>query len=190
MNRISFTGLVTVLLVGAFLYVYMGFYNVAATSPHMSFIENLLHEIKENSVKRHAKGLIKPAVSKEDIFRSGFKHYDYMCVECHSAPGIEDSEIKKGLYPTPPRFPEDIEEMTIEEIFWVTKNGLKMSGMPAFGPTHKDKDIWSIAFFVKELEGISSEQYKELKERLSQKEKDTNKNEKNDKHPHKHGHNH
>lgn len=46
--------------------------------------------------------------------------------------------------------------------FWVTKYGLKMSGMPAWGLGHDDAAIWSIVAFVTKLPGLSSEHYKDM----------------------------
>lgn len=162
MNKIlALIGLIIVILG---FYLYMGYYNISATEPHMNFVQEGFQTIKINSVKHHTKDLIKPAMSNDDIMTSGFEHYDAMCVKCHGGPGMEETSLQKGLNPKPPKFPDDLgEDLKIEQIYWITKNGIKMSGMPGFGPTHSDEELWNIAGFVVELPEISAEQYKQLK---------------------------
>lgn len=162
MNKIlALIGLIIVILG---FYLYMGYYNISATEPHMEFVEDTLQKIKMNSVKHHTKDLIKPAMSDKDIMTSGFEHYDAMCVKCHGAPGTEETELRKGLNPKPPEFTENLDPgLNIEQIYWITKNGIKMSGMPGFGTTHDDEELWNIAGFVAKLPEISAEKYKRLK---------------------------
>jgi mono/diheme cytochrome c family protein len=54
--------------------------------------------------------------------------------------------------------------MTDAETFWVVKKGIKMTGMPAFGPTHDDEELWGIVAFWRRLPGMKPEQYKEVVE--------------------------
>ena len=44
------------------------------------------------------------------------------------------------------------------ELFWIAKNGIRMTGMLAFGPTHKDEEIWSVVAFVQRLPKMSEEE--------------------------------
>ena len=38
-----------------------------------------------------------------------------------------------------------------------------MTGMPAFGPTHKENEIWQIVAFLRHLPGITDEEKAQLK---------------------------
>lgn len=168
MNKLlTLIGLIIVILA---LYMYLGYYNISASQPHISFVEDVIQGIKYNSVEHHTEGLIKPAISKNEVMKSGLEHYDAMCVHCHSAPGMDESELQNGLYPKPPSFPDEIDErLGVEQIYWITKNGIKMSGMPGFGADHSDEQLWLIAGFVKELENISPEKYAELQRTIPDK---------------------
>ena len=72
-----------------------------------------------------------------------------MCVGCHLAPGIENSEIRVGLYPKPPVLSE-ARGLNPGNAFWIIKHGIKMSAMPAWGATHDDDSIWAMVAFVQE----------------------------------------
>jgi mono/diheme cytochrome c family protein len=48
-------------------------------------------------------------------------------------------------------------------LYWIVKHGVKMTGMPAFGPTHSDERLWTIVAFLKQLPQLSPEKYAEIK---------------------------
>lgn len=159
--------LLIILTVAAGLYLYNGMYNFAATSPHNNLTSLVIHESMERSVKKHAKYIDKPQMKEESGVQDGFEEYDEMCAMCHGAPGLPESVLYKGLYPKPPKLYENHEDWTDEELFWIIKNGIKMTGMPAYGPTHTDEEIWNLVAFIKELPNITDIEYKKLMEKNS-----------------------
>ena len=56
--------------------------------------------------------------------------------------------------------------MSAAELCWVIKNGIRMTGMPAWGPTHDDAELWDIVAFVKTLPQTSAADYRALDSRL------------------------
>jgi mono/diheme cytochrome c family protein len=87
-----------------------------------------------------------------------------MCVYCHGAPGREASDIGRGLRPSPPNLAETAQRWNDSQLFWIVKNGIKMTGMPAFAPTHADNTIWNIVGFVRQLTRLTAEEYSGLEE--------------------------
>jgi mono/diheme cytochrome c family protein len=163
MNCIKvFLGLVLIAVVVGVIVMYTGVINVAATNPHNPITAMVLSTTMDNSVRAHAKGISAPALEDEQMVTEGFGHYREMCVECHLAPGISSSEIRAGLMPTPPKLQEAVKEWQPAELFWVIKNGVKMTGMPAWGPTHSDAKIWSIVAFLEKLPDMTADQYREM----------------------------
>ena len=161
--------LIVILFVFIASYFLLGFYNVSATKPHMKVTEIILHVVGEKSIKRNSGAITNPFdINDKELYVHGFNEYDEMCVQCHGWSGIEPSNTGKGLYPKPPVFPEDeLDEFSVEEIYWVTKNGIKMSGMPAYGPTHDDKTIWSIAIFLDRSRDLTAQGFKKLQSQNS-----------------------
>ena len=148
----------------AFLVMISGAYNVAATAPHSELERLIFSSTMRHSVRAHAGKESREAWS-EDQVRSGFEEYDEMCIICHAAPGKEHSDIRKGLQPEPPNLAEAVKQWNNAELFWIIKNGVKMTGMPAFGPTHSDEKIWNIVGFVRRLPQTSAQQFKAMEER-------------------------
>ncbi len=166
MKNIIFGSILTLLIiaVGSLIFVYSGFYNLSATIPHMKATESFIHMMKEKSISVNSKNMEAPNLNDEKLILSGYKGYDAMCVTCHAAPGKSATVIADGLYPKPPELEnkEIIDEWNEKELFWIIKNGIKLTGMPAYGPTHSDDDLWAIVAFLNKLPNMSENEYKAM----------------------------
>jgi len=151
--------LVLLLLIAGFAFIYSGIYDISAATPHWPIVKRLISMTMDNSVKHHAKGITAPNLEDTAMVNLGFSHYQEMCVDCHGAPGVPASEYAKGLYPKAPKLKHPAEEWSPGELYWMTKYGIKMSGMPAFGSTHDDHELWSIVAFLKKLPSMDSAGY-------------------------------
>ena len=72
------------------------------------------------------------------------------------APDGTPLAFNKVATPPPPQFVHDGTPYSESEIFWITKHGLRRSGMSAYGPFYSDGEIWKLAAFVKRLDHLSS----------------------------------
>lgn len=154
----------TLMLVGmaAAGYFWAGQYNVAATEPHVELVGRFLDRVRTNSVRRNAVGIAVPPLDDPAQLETGVSHFHQMCVSCHGAPGTEPSGMAEGLYPKPPDLAVSVRELSQAETFWIIKNGIKMSGMPAYGPTHDDWGLWGIVAFLRRLPDLSAQEYQEM----------------------------
>lgn len=150
--------LVGMLLI-ALLVAYTGAYNVAATQEHRPFVRWLFETTFHNSVSDRASELVPPADVAQSRIQAGGAAYQAMCEHCHGAPGVDRADWAEGMLPKPPYLYEAAVHWDVNEVFWLAKHGVKMSGMPAFGPTHADEDLWNIALFVSELPAMTAAQY-------------------------------
>jgi mono/diheme cytochrome c family protein len=164
LSRILSTILVAaaIAILGTVTFVSMGGYNVAATQQDSGLMRWLLHTTMQRSVSQRARSVQVPAQFTEEQRREGALDFSEMCVGCHGAPGEERGEIGKGLNPSPPNLAEVIPNWSSAEVFWILKNGIRMTGMPAFGPTHSDARLWSIVAFVMQLPKMTSDDYKKM----------------------------
>jgi mono/diheme cytochrome c family protein len=142
--------------------VYAGFYNIAADVPHTQFVYWLLETARERSVAARARDIVVPNnLNDANRISKGAGEYEEMCAGCHLAPGMERTEIARGLYPRAPELSRK-RQSTPAEDFWVVKHGLKMTGMPAWGVTHDDEILWDVVAFVRKLPELTAEQYETL----------------------------
>jgi mono/diheme cytochrome c family protein len=164
MKPVLLTLLVAVLLaiaVGALL-VYSGAANVAALSPRGGALDWVLSTAMEHSVRARAADVKIPELGDSSLISLGFDHYREMCVTCHGSPAGGMSEAGMGLNPNAPELSEAANDWTAAELYWIVKNGVKMTGMPAFGPTHSERELWAIVAFLQDLKSMTPVHYRAL----------------------------
>lgn len=159
---LSIVGTILVLLVVCLVFIYSGWYNVSAANEESGLAKWVLNTTRNKSIEYRIKNISVPDLNDPKIISEGFEHYNEMCASCHGAPGKEETELSKGLNPRAPYLPKIAKYIDPAEMFWVTKNGIRMTGMPAWGKTHSDKKIWAIVAFVKRLPSLNAEQYKKM----------------------------
>jgi len=166
MRRVLLTiGLIAVICVVSLLsIIYGGMYDIAATSKHNAVTLWAINTLTDNSIRSNAADInVPPNLDDSAKVADGFEHYDEMCVTCHGAPGIGPDEFAAGLYPKAPSLIEPVEEWNDAELFWITKHGIKMTGMPAIGDVHSDTDIWNIVAFLKKMPELGYYGYLDLR---------------------------
>lgn len=154
---------IVVLGAGAFFYAYSGHYNIAATQPHWAVTSSVIEMLKDRSIEAHSEGIQPPDLNDPEFADAAFAHYHGMCRLCHGAPQIPPEEFAQGLYPSPPGMTDGHlqEELGEAELYWIVKHGLKMTGMPAFGPTHDEKELWGLVTLAQEMPRMTPEQYQQ-----------------------------
>ena len=140
--------------------VYTGAYNVAATDRHADIVRWTFETTMHHSVSSRAEEVAAPEVVSAELVAAGAETYASTCAHCHGAPGSDRAHWASNMRPMPPELVEAAAEWQPEEIFWIVKHGIKMSGMPAFQPEHSDEEIWGIAAFVNQLPGMTPEDYR------------------------------
>lgn len=75
---------------------------------------------------------------------------------------MESAKFSEGLNP-PPDLRRVVNDRTPEELFWVIKNGIKMSAMPSFGieePPVRNNTIWAIVAYLRKLSSVADANFK------------------------------
>jgi mono/diheme cytochrome c family protein len=146
------------------LFVGMGVFNVSAKDKHWDITMMFLNVVKERSIAVRSGDIVVPeSLLEGEALANGAKNYDAMCSQCHLSPVLETSELNAGLYPKPPVFDKENHALhDLAEIYWVIKNGIKMSAMPAWGDFHTEQQLWDMVAFVSQLKGMSAIQYSAL----------------------------
>ncbi len=145
---------------GVAAFIYSGAYNVGADDHHTRPVFAMMETLRQRSIHARSKDIPVPNLSDEALILKGAGQYAAMCTDCHLKPGMNDSEIRPGLYPQPPNLSQV--RIDPQDAFWVIKHGLKMSAMPAWGMSHDDATIWSMVAFLQKLPDLTPAQYKEI----------------------------
>lgn len=154
------------LILGAGLLILLGSgaFNVSATvSP--GWVERTVASwARDASIRRRAPAASNPFAGLAAAVKAGMVHYRESCLMCHGAPGVEAAELAEGLNPPAPELDAPgTQGRTDGELFWVVRNGVRLTGMPAFGPTHTDEELWQMVAFLRHLPQLSEEEREELR---------------------------
>ena len=148
--------------IAAAVFFFGGFYNVAATQEDPAVVNWALVQVRRASIARHATDT--PPMSLDDaaVVQEGARAFSERgCVNCHGAPGVNWAKFSEGLRPDPPDLKELVDELRPQDLFWVVKHGIHMTGMPSFGLVEvPDREIWTIVAFLKKLPSVSEADFK------------------------------
>jgi mono/diheme cytochrome c family protein len=144
--------------VGALLFRASGLMNVSAVGRPGKLERFMFGGMADRSIEKHAPTL--QVAQDPAAVANGLRAYNDLCVVCHGAPGLADGPIARGLNPPAPHlWSKGTQKMSDGEIYWVVQNGIRMTGMPAFGPTHSDAELRSLVAFVRHLPSLGTAGY-------------------------------
>lgn len=151
-----------VLVVSALVFAYSGFYNIAADEPHVAVVDWLFETTRERAIETRLDGVVVPSDFQDEVrVDRGAQAYVAMCQQCHLAPGTPPTPLHRGLNPKPPKL-EHATSHGPHYLFWTIKHGIKMTGMPAWGESHSDDELWDIVAFLQIMPELASHEYLQL----------------------------
>ena len=156
-------GLLTsaVVVIGAAAFIYLGIFPPGADEPHSAVVHRILQVSRDRAITVRADKLNVPDLSDAAMIRQGAGNYAAMCSGCHLAPGMQATELSKGLYPAPAALASGV-DLNPAEAFWIIKHGIKMSAMPAWGKSMGDVYIWGLVAFLKAMPAMTPAEYREM----------------------------
>lgn len=146
-------------LAGAGVVVYGGVYDVSASSQHLQAVHSLLETTMHNSVRWRARNIATPPLDDAARLVRGAALFRDHCVQCHGAPGVAQADIGKSMQPVPGPLVDAAQRWRAREIYWITRHGIKMSGMPAWQFRLDEEALWDVAAFVQALPTLSPQAY-------------------------------
>jgi mono/diheme cytochrome c family protein len=150
------------LAAGAAAAIYFGFYDVSATDQHLRPTYWLLDTAMRQSVRARGAAIKVPPLDDPAMVERGLAIYRRDCVACHGAPGVAPEPFALGMAPAAANLAHTAREWPPGELFWVIKNGLKMTGMPAWEFRLGDEEIWATVAFLKRMPRLSPQEYAAL----------------------------
>jgi mono/diheme cytochrome c family protein len=137
-----------------------GLYDIAANEQHTQPVYVLLEKSMHQSVRRKARDLAPPAtLDTPAALQRGAACYQQHCVKCHGAPGVAREPFAMAMEPAPGPLIDAWRDWRLREIYWITRNGIKMTGMPAWQMQLGDEDLWAVAAFTLRLREMSAADY-------------------------------
>ena len=131
-----------------------------STMDEPSALEKLLaRTIRNLAIPAAARHESNPLKAAPEILNEARNSFVDRCATCHGNDGSGQTQVGRNLYPKPPdlRLPQT-QNLTDGQIRYIIKNGVRLTGMPAWSHPHEeqDNDSWRLVLFIRDLRQLSA----------------------------------
>jgi mono/diheme cytochrome c family protein/cytochrome c551/c552 len=158
-------GAVALVLIGitiGFAILLSGGFSTAATTQHFAVTHRLLDLGLRISVNARADDIDAPNLDNAEMRRRGSACYRMHCEQCHGAPAVAPAAEGRGMLPVPANLAESPREWSPSALYYITKNGIRMTGMPAWEFRMSEQSLWDTVAFVTALSELDETSYRQL----------------------------
>ena len=124
-------------------------------------------QLRRGSIPRAAREAKNPLTASPEVLSGAMEHFADHCAICHANDGTGKTLIGRGLYPKPPDMSQAASQnLTDGELYYIIENGIRLTGMPAFGEESAgmdDKESWALVAFIRHLPQITVEEVEAMK---------------------------
>lgn len=105
-----------------------------------------------------------PLAKSDEVLADARAHWADHCALCHANDGSGQTELGQGMYPPSPDMrKEPTQGRTDGELFYIIENGIRLSGMPAWGGSEVgEQDSWKLVHFIRHLPALSPAEIQEM----------------------------
>jgi mono/diheme cytochrome c family protein len=133
-----------------------------------SVVESFLaRRLRHLAVPSGARDAVNPVAASPEVLSEAMEHFADHCASCHGNDGVGQTAIGKGLYPKPPDMRlAATQDLTDGELYYIIQNGVRFTGMPAFGAADNSHDeaSWKLVRFIRHLPQMTDEELSRMKD--------------------------
>jgi thiosulfate dehydrogenase len=143
-----------VLILGGLGAALLGFIpaNANATPPNLE--RHLAMSALDASTDHHAPRINSPVLPSAENLIDGMKIYTMNCAGCHGTLDKKPSSFGDSFYPPAPHLVQDPPDDPDWHNYYVIRNGIRYTGMPAWDRTLSDQDIWKVTLFLSHMQKL------------------------------------
>jgi hypothetical protein len=136
----------------------------SARTPPTAVERVVMRGVHRLSVPREARAAANPVAFSTEVWAESRAHFADHCASCHANDGSGNTELGRSLFPRAPDMREaQTQEKTDGELYWIIENGIRLTGMPAWGTGGGDDvDTWKLVHFIRHLKELTPGQIKEM----------------------------
>ncbi len=142
--------------------VVSGIAPIAASSGHWEITKWFLNFSKKRAVATHSMMIEVPELDIQAKIVQGAGHYEIGCRQCHGSPGKSPPRIVSLMTPKPPDIASVVSKREPQELFYIVKHGIMLTGMPAWPSQERDDEVWSVVAFLLKYPQLSEADYEQL----------------------------
>ena len=119
-----------------------------------SLEKNFAMRVMDANVARNAPKMANPVQPTDQNIAAGASIYRKHCAMCHGEPGQPKSPVANTLYPPPPQFVTDPQNMAENKDYYIILHGVRWTGMPGWKNLLKDQEIWQVVTFLSHMSNL------------------------------------
>ena len=140
-----------------------GLVDFSASKPAGRFEQRLATFALNRSIGRHAPRVANPLARSPAAAAAGLGLFRTHCVACHGGPGVDPTEAGASLNPPAPGLTlARVQARSDGELKWIVSNGIRMTGMPAFGVSRSEEEVWQLIAALRRLPHLAPEERRVL----------------------------
>jgi mono/diheme cytochrome c family protein len=108
-----------------------------------------------------------PVAPTEAVIDDALMHFADHCASCHANDGSGDTVIGRSLYPRAPDMrAAGTQDLTDGELFSIIENGIRLTGMPAWGTGTPAGEAasWGLVHFIRRLPRLTADDLARMQE--------------------------
>jgi mono/diheme cytochrome c family protein len=137
-----------------------GVLNTAATKQHLALTHRVLDAGLSYSVRHYSEDVVAPPLDDPGMQARGAACYQQHCAACHGAPGVPPGAAALGMMPVPTNLTSVARGESAEWLYYVTRKGVRMTGMPAWEFRLSEESLWSTVAFLRTLPALDAAAYR------------------------------
>jgi len=143
--------------VGAIAITHLGLYPIGADNPPGALERVLASRAMDVYAEKHKPQGNNPTAITPANLTEGAKEYEEHCAFCHGGAKAKISPMRDSFSPPVPQLINRIPHDDDAWLFWVTKHGVRMTGMPAWTGILSDEETWKVVAFIKHSDKLPPE---------------------------------
>lgn len=151
-------GLVIVLLAGlGAAFAFRG--GISARAEPSALEARVARTLRRWAIPGEARQITNPIPPTPRVLRAGLAHFADHCASCHANDGSGQAELGRSLYPRAPDLRKPATQgLTDGELFYIIENGVRLTGMPAWGGAGSAEGSWHLVHFIRHLPVLTPEE--------------------------------
>ncbi len=126
-----------------------GWFPIGADNPPGKLERKYANLAMDEYVDKHMPQGSNPAEANSSNLMEGAMLYEKHCALCHGGGKDRTSPLAHKFSPPVPQILQRIPHDPDAHLWWVTKHGIRMTGMPSWDGIIGDDDLWKVIAFVK-----------------------------------------
>ena len=140
-------------------------YSFSAKDAPMSIEVMIARQLRHLAVPKAQREMKNPVPATEEVLAEARHHFADHCAYCHANDGSGSTLIGKNFYPRVPDMRKsETQSLTDGELFYTIHNGIRFTGMPAWGKGRPEQDLdsWKLVHFIRHLPNITLQELEEM----------------------------